>query len=149
MLLWVPTSPAMASDGELQPFHSDGCSVFPDGTLAQPRLWCGCCVAHDLAYWQGGTEQARREADARLNQCVKDSAGSEALGRLMEIGVRAGGQPQLPSSFRWGYGWPWRKGYVALTEADQMQIRQRLEQHSYAVEMQLRCAAPATASETR
>jgi len=35
---------------EIQPFSSDGCSAFPDGTLSQNELWLSCCTAHDYAY---------------------------------------------------------------------------------------------------
>jgi len=48
---------------EIQPFESDGCSSFPDGTLAQNTLWLNCCQIHDFAYWRGGTYQERQDAD--------------------------------------------------------------------------------------
>jgi len=41
----------------IKPFTSDGCSMFPDGTLEQKELWLSCCTAHDYAYWQGGTSE--------------------------------------------------------------------------------------------
>lgn len=133
--------PACAEQA-LQPFKSDGCSLFPDGTPTQPRLWCGCCVAHDLAYWQGGTQEQKRQADEALQRCVKAAAGSETLAKLMEAGVRAGGQPQLPASFRWAYGWPDRHGYFQLSEADREQIDARLAVHPYAAELSARCSPP-------
>ena len=43
---------------QLQPFTSDGCSAFPDGTMADNELWLACCEKHDLAYWQGGSYTA-------------------------------------------------------------------------------------------
>lgn len=141
LLLLLPLL-AMADSG-LQPFKSDGCSLFPDGTPTQPYLWCACCVAHDLAYWQGGTAGQRKQADLELQRCVKAAAGSDALASLMQTGVRAGGRPQLPSSFRWGYGWPDRSGYFQLTEEDRRQIEGRLSEHSYAAEMRMRCPLPA------
>ena len=49
--------------GELRPFTSDGCSVFPDGTISQSRKWLKCCVEHDKAYWLGGTYAERLAAD--------------------------------------------------------------------------------------
>lgn len=132
--------PALAAD-ELQPFASDGCSAFPDGTPTRPHLWCGCCVAHDLAYWQGGTAEQKRQADDALQRCVKAAADSETLASLMELGVRVGGQPQLPSTFRWGYGWPARHGYFDLSPADREQVLRRLGEHSYSSELALRCPA--------
>lgn len=47
--VWAEEQPVLSL------FHSDGCSLFPNGTPNSPNLWCGCCLAHDLAYWQGGT----------------------------------------------------------------------------------------------
>ena len=30
-------------------------------------------------------------------------------------GVRVGGSPYWPTQFRWGYGWPYPRGYQALS----------------------------------
>ena len=106
------STPVLAE--ELKPFTSDGCSAFPDGNLAQRELWLACCIAHDLAYWQGGTFTQRKAADGRLAQCVANT-GEAAIARLMLAGVRVGGTPYLPTRFRWGYGWPYPRGYKALT----------------------------------
>lgn len=103
----------MASD--IRPFETDGCSSFPDGTLDQNELWLSCCVAHDYAYWKGGAYQDRVIADEELKACVA-SVGQPAIARLMLAGVRVGGTPYLPTRFRWGYGWPYLRGYRALTE---------------------------------
>ena len=106
---------------ELSPFATDGCSAFPDGTFEQQALWLDCCVVHDLAYWQGGTREQRSEADEALAECV-DSVGEPAIAKLMLAGVRVGGTPYLPTRFRWGYGWPFTRGYAPLTEAELEQI---------------------------
>jgi hypothetical protein len=45
----------------------------------------------------------------------------------MLAGVRIGGTPYLPTRFRWGYGWPWPRGYRALTPAELEQSRQYRE----------------------
>jgi len=37
-------------------------------------------------------------------------------------GDRVGGSPYLPTSFRWGYGWPYPRWYKALIEAEKKQI---------------------------
>ena len=105
---------------ELAPFTSDGCSVFPDGTLEQSQLWLSCCTAHDLAYWQGGTAKERLIADEALQQCVA-TVGEPEIAQLMLAGVRVGGTPYLPTSFRWGYGWPYPRGYKALTYNEKQQ----------------------------
>ena len=44
-------------------FATDGCSLFPDRALVGSADWCDCCLAHDLAYWRGGTESQRLDAD--------------------------------------------------------------------------------------
>ena len=105
----------------LKPFASDGCSSFPDGTFQQNQLWLGCCIEHDLAYWEGGTYNDRLEADQRLQMCVAD-VGEPEIALLMLAGVRVGGTPILPTSYRWGYGWPYPKPYAPLTEEELKQI---------------------------
>ena len=113
------------SSDELKPFTSDGCSSFPDGTMKQQSLWLSCCVKHDLSYWKGGTYQERLEADLSLEQCVAD-IGEPNVAKLMLAGVRVGGSPYWPTTYRWGYGWSYPRGYKALTAADKQKIRQRL-----------------------
>ena len=108
-------SPLCAS--ELSPFESDGCSAFPNGTLQQQELWLGCCHAHDLAYWRGGTYSEREAADLELQECVA-SVGEPEIAALMLAGVRVGGTPYLPTQFRWGYGWPYERKYGDLTDAE-------------------------------
>lgn len=106
---------------ELKPFKSDGCSLFPDGTSNQQKLWLACCVAHDFDYWQGGTAMQREQSDARLKQCVKE-VGEPIIASMMLAGVRVGGSPYLPTPFRWGYGWPYPRGYKVLSESERQQV---------------------------
>jgi len=112
---------------ELSPFTSDGCSAFPDGTPAQNTLWLSCCRAHDYSYWQGGNYQQRVDADEALRNCVAET-GQPAIAKLMLAGVRVGGTPFLPTTFRWGYGWAYPRGYKALTEEELKQIKQLSDQ---------------------
>jgi hypothetical protein len=119
LLLVSPTSKAESS--LLKPFTTDGCSVFPDGTLAHKELWLSCCTAHDLAYWQGGTYEERLQADQALEICVTQ-VGEPRIAKLMLAGVRVGGTPYLPTSFRWGYGWPYPRLYKALSDEERRQI---------------------------
>lgn len=106
----------------LKPFTSDGCSAFPDGTLQQSELWLKCCTAHDYAYWKGGSYQERVSADKALNHCVSE-VGEQEVALLMLAGVRVGGTPFLPTTFRWGYGWPYPRNYRALNENELEQVR--------------------------
>lgn len=96
----------------IKPFTSDGCSKFPDGTLQQETLWLSCCTEHDKAYWQGGSYQQRLDADLELRQCVS-RVGEPTIAKLMLLGVRVGGSPYFPTSFRWGYGWSYPHGYTS------------------------------------
>ena len=76
---------------------------------------------HDYTYWQGGTYQERLNADKELQRCVA-KVGKPKIAKLMLAGVRVGGSPYFPTSFRWAYGWPYPRGYKALTEAEKKQI---------------------------
>lgn len=98
---------------QLSPFTTDGCSRFPDGTRDNNTQWLHCCTVHDVAYWQGGTREERRAADLALRECVA-ATGEKTIANLMLLGVRVGGSPYLPTSFRWGYGWPYPRGYKGL-----------------------------------
>lgn len=110
---------------ELKPFTTDGCSVFPEGTINHQSLWATCCIRHDLAYWQGGTYAQRLEADNALEECV-NQVGEPDIAKLMLTGVRIGGSPYFPTSYRWGYGWPYLRGYKALTREEKIEVKEKL-----------------------
>jgi hypothetical protein len=115
------------SPAELVPFVTDGCSMFPDGTLGDPTRWQHCCIAHDFAYYRGGTRQARKAADRALELCVASTC-SDALGVVMYRGARVSGTPALPTPFRWGYGWKYDPfdGYREDTPAMHAAVDQQL-----------------------
>jgi hypothetical protein len=106
----------------IKPFTSDGCSSFPDGTFDHKELWLSCCTAYDYPPWQGGTYEERLVADKELHQCVLKT-GEPQIAKLMLAGVRVGGSPYFPTSFRWGYGWSYPRWYNVLTEAERKQIK--------------------------
>jgi len=108
----------------IDPFTTDGCSDFPDGTHSHKDLWHECCVAHDVKYWAGGNYEDRLSADLELRSCVK-SVGEPAIADLMLAGVRVGGSPWWPTRFRWGYGWPYFNGYRELTPEELKQVQQQ------------------------
>lgn len=116
----------MAFASDLKPFTTDGCSAFPDGTPDQKSLWIECCIRHDLAYWKGGTYDERLEADQSLETCVSQ-VGEPEIAQLMLAGVRVGGSPYFPTTYRWGYGWPYPRGYKALSRDDSLEVQQMLE----------------------
>lgn len=107
--------------GKLKPFESDGCSAFPDGSFEHNELWLKCCTAHDYAYWKGGTYDERLDADLALKQCVA-TVGEKEIALIMLAGVRVGGSPFFPTTFRWGYGWSYPKFYGPLSEEEAGQI---------------------------
>ena len=99
---------------ELNPFATDGCTKYADGTKENPTLWQHCCLAHDAAYWLGGTEPERLKADQELYSCVK-ATGDDSPARLMYLGTRAGGGPLGQNTYRWGFGWNRVRDYRTLT----------------------------------
>ncbi len=115
-----------ACAGGLRDFSSDGCSLFPDGTVKDRKLWCECCFVHDIAYWQGGTKDEKKQADRILRDCVYEKTGNKSLADTMYEAVSLGGQPVFPTWYRWGYGWKYGRAFESLTEQEQQQVRERL-----------------------
>ena len=113
----------------LKPFVSDGCSLFPDGTIKDKEKWKQCCIEHDMAYWQGGTKQDRINADIKLRDDILRKTGNADLAKLVYNAVRTWGGPAFPSWYRWGYGWPYGRGYKVLTLEERLQVRKRLEEY--------------------
>jgi hypothetical protein len=122
LLLAVVSAPA----DELDDFTSDGCSAFPDGTYEEKELWHFCCVAHDIAYWVGGSSADREAADQALMSCV-EAVGKPVIAKLMLAGVRVGGTPWLPTRFRWAYGWPYLRGYEEVSEEETVLVEQKIQ----------------------
>jgi hypothetical protein len=94
------------------PFTTDGCS---GGMTAIWKFlwrkdppWNNCCVEHDKLYWKGGSRKDREEADWALVECVSNN-GYPIFAYLMWCAVRIGGNPLLPFSWRWGYGWKYSR----------------------------------------
>lgn len=126
LLITLAVLVSCASSPPPRPFTSDGCSRFPDGTIIRRTLWRDCCLAHDKAYWRGGARDERREADHHFKACVSE-VQSAPLGFLMYRGVRFGGGPWWPTSYRWGYGWPYGRGYRPLSPEEQSRIDELLD----------------------
>jgi len=124
LAVFLCTTPLLADD--LRDFTTDGCSLFPDGSPVQKELWCDCCVAHDMAYWRGGTRDERQQADQTLHDCVLQRTGNHGLADLVYAGVRTGGHPVFPTWYRWGYGWKYGRGYAVLTEEERVLVEERL-----------------------
>ena len=129
LVLAILSGCASATVSDLKDFTSDGCSLFPDGTIRDRAKWCQCCLLHDIAYWRGGTEEERKRADEVLRDCVFDRSKHAVLAETMYVGVRAGGHPAFPTWYRWAYGWPYGRGYKPLMEEEQLQVREKLDDY--------------------
>ena len=109
--LWVKHKNLPAFDKNI---HSDGCSGGMSALYAQLTFlhekhgselqWRSCCEEHDKAYYYGGSKEDKKTADAALKSCVNNVIGTKFLGNAMQIAVKLGGGPYLPTSYRWGYG---------------------------------------------
>lgn len=49
-----------------------------------------------------------------MQACIK-AVGEPEIAKIMLAGVRVGGSPYFPTSYRWAYGWPYLRGYKALS----------------------------------
>lgn len=121
----------------IRPFTTDACSLFPDGGHRDRASWSDCCVAHDIAYWRGGTADERLRADEALRACVLERTGDAALAKTMFVGVRTGGAPAFPTWYRWGYGWRYGRGYHPLDDAER-----RVAEEALAAWQRARSAVP-------
>lgn len=111
------------SEKILRPFNSDGCSTAPDGVplTKNKNIWTECCIQHDLKYWVGGTAEDARLADSNLRQCIKDK-NYPITAAVFETFVKLLGGPNSDRSYRWGYGWNYRRSYGALGEEEISQV---------------------------
>jgi hypothetical protein len=130
LLLLVLACGASAGASDLRHFASEGCSIFPDGTIKDRTKWCACCFAHDIAYWQGGTGEDRKKADKALRDCVLERTKDNGLAETMHLGVRAGGHPAFLTWYRWGYGWSYGRRYKPLSDVEKQQVREALDEYA-------------------
>jgi hypothetical protein len=121
--LSAPGERSAYTSSRIQPFTSDGCSLFPDGD------WVHCCVVHDLRYWMGGLESDKHAADLRLWSCVDEVAvdswidiGWWMYQAVDVVGSPAWGpvEPKQTEPWRWGYGWPDRESAYSVLTPDQI-----------------------------
>lgn len=73
----------------------------------------------------GGTHEEKVEADRELEACVA-AVGEPEIAKLMLAGVTAGGSAYFPTNYRWGYGWPYLRGYKKLTSDEKSAVKKRL-----------------------
>jgi hypothetical protein len=125
---------SQAAPEDLSPFVFDGCTWSPDGSWDNPNLFCECCLVHDMAYWQGGSEAERDRVDWEFKQCITERSGSEAVGWTYYWGVRAGGDPNpyfffYYTRWRWGFGWPPGRLYTEMTEQERLRATELLNEY--------------------
>ncbi len=116
----------------LEPFTNAGCEFFPTSSFADTTNVSRCCLEHDMAYWQGGTEDERWAADQAFRDCLISVTGNERLADMMYDAVRMGGTPHFPSWYRWGYGWKSSRAYGPLSEEDREVVRMLLDEYQQA-----------------
>lgn len=109
---------------KLSPFVSDGCSLFPNGPKEKPDAWTQCCIEHDTKYWLGGTKEQRKQADEELFACVKRQ-NYPITAFIMYLGTRIGGESYSLTTYRWGYGWNYIRGYAPLS-SDEMLLAENI-----------------------
>lgn len=117
---------ASVSARALEPFTTDYCTSYPEGTSNRPDLWKHCCLLHDLYFWAGGSEADRNAADWDLKLCVEET-GKKKIAKLIYWAVRAGNRSpvKLPGK-KWNNGWPERSYYQELTREDILVIEESL-----------------------
>ncbi len=98
--------------GEFDPANSDGCTLigaaFRLFTREKALPFKGCCVAHDKAYYYGGHESLRKEADDQLRRCVNNH-GYPILAWIMWFFVRVFSGTRLFGLFKNPLPWSWEK----------------------------------------
>ena len=82
---------------------SDGCTDSPDSG------WWGvhreCCLAHDRAYYFGGSKALRLKRDLEFYACLRAHDMPMPVALLYYRGVRIGGHPMFRrSGVSWGFG---------------------------------------------
>lgn len=130
-LLMLVSQQASAEANRLKPFSTDGCSLWVDGTPTKTNLWRDCCVAHDKAYWLGGSQEQRQQADTNFKLCVSEKAG-RSMAEYMYVNVLWGGSAYWLTPYRWGYGWNyWEagkpRGYKIPSPEEQLQIARLID----------------------
>ena len=119
VLMFAQTASAQGLSGETLPSgkKSDGCTLIPDGDIKP------CCLVHDREYYYGGTRDERRDSDKKLYNCIKKKKGfhHKIFAPFIWLGVRIGGLPFLPTSFRWGFGTK-EKGYANKRAAENTEL---------------------------
>ena len=79
---WCREAVELEPKFEIADFTNDGCGLLIDGTFANPKLSKECCLLHDMAYWPGGTEKERNQADLAFEACLEKKTGDPVQANL-------------------------------------------------------------------
>lgn len=122
----------------VKPFVTDYCTLYVEGTRAQPNLWRHCCVEHDLYFWAGGSLEDKKATDLRLKSCV-EKTGATTQAALIYAGVVIGGRsPIRIKSKQWGNTWGDRPRYLTLTEIETGSVVHYLENNNFELSADLK-----------
>ena len=86
-------------------FYFDGCSLFPESFFRDS--FRDACLRHDIAYWYGGTQEERKNADLIFKKEISESGVTgKILNFPMYIAVRLVGDSFVAKFFgaEWGFG---------------------------------------------
>ncbi len=113
-----------------EPFSTDYCTSYPEGTRSRPNIWKHCCEEHDLYFWAGGSKEDRKVTDLRLRSCV-EATGEVTQARLIYSAVTLGGRSPIRFKTRqWGNAFPERVRYQSLTLEETHELLQALEEQN-------------------
>jgi len=88
-----------------RPFTHDGCTLFPDQFLGYD--FRPACLQHDIAYWAGGSDWHRAEADLAFATAISETGAlGHVLSPFMYLATRQLGDSWITHSLgvQWGYG---------------------------------------------
>ena len=115
------------SASNIKDFSTDGCSSYPDGIpLLETNKWFHCCFTHVISYWVGGSKAEKDHADGELNRCVSEES-FPLHGKVMQIGVAAGGVPDTFFPWRWGYGFSEDRTYNKMSLEEKERVFQKYD----------------------
>lgn len=107
-------------------FTTDECTMYPEGTKKEPKLWAHCCILHDMFYWAGGSRFDMDHADLILYSCVQEVAG-KTQAELMYKGIRLGHlSPISLKDKSFGNGWINPRPKTSLSDEEKDIVREKI-----------------------
>lgn len=104
----------------------EGLKISPKRINHEANQWYHCCFTHDIAYWAGGEEQEKVNADYHLDFCVSEATFG-AHGTMMRLGVEMGGLPNTGLPWRWGYGFAEDRSYKKMNMGEKIEAFQKFD----------------------